>query len=97
MRGEEAVRPFTNSAPGTSAVFGLSGGRYSFEYSGTGTPGSVDLKMLGPDGTIFIPCGLTQIAATTGYQVLDLPPGQYEVIVATFTANYVVITRIPSE
>jgi hypothetical protein len=96
MHAQEAVRPFSNAANGTSAQFELRGGRYAFVFDGTGT-GTVDLKILGPDGATFQPCGLTQIVATTGYQVVELPPGQYEVIIATFTANYVVIARIPAE
>lgn len=96
MRAQEAVRPFANTAPGTSAAFELRGGTYAVDFAGTGT-GTVDMKRLGPDGVTFIPCGLTQITATTGQQTLDLPPGQYEVIIATFTANYVTICRVPKE
>lgn len=95
MRGQEAARPFVNAAAG-SATFELRGGKYACDFTGTGT-GTVDLSRLGPDGTTYIACGLTQITATTGSQVLDLPPGQYKVTVATFTANYVTITRIPSD
>lgn len=95
MHAQENVTPFSNAAAGT-AKFSLRGGRYAVVYSGTGT-GTVDLKMLGPDGTTYIACGLTQITATTGYQVVELAPGAYEVVIATFTANYVGITRIPAE
>lgn len=91
---DESVNPFSNAAAGTSAAFRLRGGKYAVSFTGTGT-GTVDLKRLGPDGTTYIACGLTQITATSGQQNLDLPPGQYEVIIATFTANYVNITRIP--
>ncbi len=96
MRGQESAKPFVNAAAGTSASFVLQGGRYAFAFNGTGT-GTVDLKGLGPDGTTFQAVGLTQITATTGYQVVELPPGTYQVIVATFTANYVSLTRVPSD
>lgn len=96
MRAQEGVAPFVNAAPGTSAQFELRGGRYAFMFIGTGA-GTVDLKALGPDGATLVPCGLTQITATVGYQVVDLPPGQYKVVIATFTANYVSITRVPVE
>lgn len=96
MRAQEAVRPFTNAAAGTSAAFELKGGTYTFDFTGTGA-GTVDLKRLGPDGVTFIACGLTQITATTGSQTLNLSPGQYEVIIATFTANFVTIARVPGE
>lgn len=96
MRAQEAVRPFVNAAPATSAAFELRGGRYAIEFAGTGA-GTVDVKTLGPDGVTFIPCGVTQITATTGYQVVELAPGQYQVIVAGFTANFVTIARVPAE
>jgi hypothetical protein len=95
MRPGESVQPFKNTAAGTK-TFSLQGGQYMFAFVGTGT-GTVDLKMLGPDGATYIPCGLTQITATTGQQVLFLPIGQYEVIIATFTANYVTLVRISQE
>lgn len=96
MRGTESVKPFVNAAAATSAAFSLGGGRYAVTFNGTGA-GTVDLKTLGPDGATYIACGLTQIVATTGYQVVELAPGLYEVIVGGFTANYVSITRIPGE
>lgn len=96
MRAQEIQKPFTNAAAATSTAFALGGGRYAFAFNGTGS-GTVDLKMLGPDGATYQACGLTQITATTGFQVVELPPGTYEVVIATFTANYVTIARIPGE
>lgn len=96
MRAQEAVKPFINAAPATSASFELRGGRYAVSFDGTGA-GTVDVKMLGPDGATFIACGVTQIVATSGYQVVELAPGQYQVIVAGFTANFVTIARVPAE
>lgn len=95
MRATESVAPFVNAAAGT-VKFGLTGGKYGIIYSGTGT-GTVDVKVLSGDGVTYTPCGVTQITATTGYQAIDLPPGQYEAVIATFTANYLTITRIPGE
>lgn len=94
MHAQEVVNPFVNAAAATSAAFELKGGRYAFEFMGTGT-GTVDLKIVGPDGVTLLACGLTQITATAGWQVIDLPPGQYKVVIATFTANYVTISRVP--
>lgn len=96
MRGHDAATPFNNAAAGTSATFELKGGAYAFLYAGTGA-GTVDLNILGPDGSTFVATDLTQITATTGYQTLTLPPGQYQVVIAGFTANYVKIVRIPGE
>lgn len=95
MHAQESVKPFNNAAAGT-VTFELRGGRYAVEFAGTGT-GTVDVKGLGPDGATFIAVGVTQITATTGYQVVELPPGQYEAIIATFTANFLTLTRVPAE
>lgn len=95
MRANESIKPFVNAAAGT-VLFELHGGRYAVSYAGTGT-GTVDVKMLLPDQATFLACGVTQITATTGYQIVELPPGQYEAIIATFTANFLTITRIPGE
>jgi hypothetical protein len=95
MRAQESVRPFDNAAAGT-IIFELRGGRYLVAYKGTGS-GTVDVKALGPDQATYIACGVTQITATTGQQVVELPPGQYEAVIATFTASYLTLTRIPAE
>lgn len=83
----------SNVAAGTYPVV-LRGGSYWFEFNGTGS-GTVDLKKLGPDGTTYT-ARATQVTATVGQQTISLPPGQYQVVIATFTANYVEITRIPT-
>jgi hypothetical protein len=72
---------------------GLRGGYYWIETLSTGT-GTIDLKKLGPDGATYT-ARMTQITATAGQQTLYLPPGVYEIVIATFTANYVTIQRIP--
>lgn len=95
MRAQESVKPFVNAAAGT-ALFELRGGRYAITFSGTGT-GTVDVKGLAGDGVTYVAVGVTQITATAGYQVVELPPGQYEAVIATFTANYLTITRVPAE
>lgn len=82
-------------AAGTTAAFHLKGGKYAITYNGTGT-GTVDLKIVSPDQATLIPC-MTQITAVTGYAVVDLPDGLYKLVIATFTASFVSITRIPGE
>lgn len=85
---------YTNQAAGTLGPFLLRGGSYWIETKSTGA-GTIDLKRLGPDGTIFT-ARITQITATAGQQTISLPPGTYEWVVAAFTANYLEITRIPT-
>lgn len=84
----------SNIAPSTTTSFYLRGGSYWVETKSTGT-GTIDLQRLGPDGTTYT-ARITQITATAGQQTLSLPPGTYRWVVATFTANYLEITRIPT-
>lgn len=77
--------------------FSLDGGIYALSYVGAGT-GTVDVGILLPDGVTYKLGVFTQITATTGFQSgVYLPPGQYEVVIATFTANYFAVTRVPAE
>lgn len=98
MRAQESVQPFNNAAAGTSATFFLQGGRYVLEAASTGT-GTVTLNALASDGVTFVPVvpavGSALTASGTG--IYDLPPGQYNVVVATLTANYITLTRVPGE
>jgi hypothetical protein len=88
----EAVK-FTNIGA-TTAAFLLRGGKYAIAASATGT-GTMGLQMLGPDGSTFIPA-FAAFATVTGYIVVDLPPGQYQFFIATFTAVSAMICRIPA-
>lgn len=83
----------SNVAAGTYS-FNLRGGKYWLETKSTGS-GTIDLKKLGPDGSTYT-ARATQITATAGQQTLELPPGSYQLVVATFTANYLEISRIPT-
>lgn len=85
---------FQNIAPSTTAAFSLLGGSYWIETKSTGT-GTIDLQKLGPDGSTYT-ARITQITATAGQQTISLPPGTYKWVIATFTANYLEITRIPT-
>ena len=84
----------SNVAAGTIGPFTLRGGSYWIETKSTGS-GTIDLKKLGPDGSTYT-ARITQITATAGQQTVSLPPGSYEWVIATFTANYTEITRIPT-
>lgn len=84
----------SNVAAGTIGPFNLRGGSYWIETNSTGS-GTIDLKRLGPNGTTYT-ARITQITATAGQQTITLPPGTYEWVIGTFTANYLEITRIPT-
>lgn len=94
MRAQEGFS-LKNKAADTYPVT-LGGGQYAWQTNSTGT-GSIDLKRLGADGTTAVAVA-TQIVATTGWQTgLYLPPGTYQIIIASFTANYVDLQRIPTD
>jgi hypothetical protein len=95
MRAQEGLAPFNNAAASTQ-TFNLEGGQYAIITKSTGS-GTIDVSILGPDGSTYIPCGYTQVTATSSYTLISLPPGSYKMVIATFTANYVVIARVPGE
>jgi hypothetical protein len=94
MRAGEQAIFFNNAAAGSTTAYIL-GGKYLLVFAGTGT-GTVDLFATALDGSQTAKVA-TQITATAGSQVLDLPPGTYKATIATFTANYLTLTRIPEE
>lgn len=76
-----------------TAAFSLRGGRYGLAQNSTGS-GTVTLQILSLDGTTWI-TALTALATTASYTAgVDLPQGQYRFSIATFTANYLSLTRI---
>lgn len=87
------AQTFSNIAA-TTAAFRLNGGKYAVAANASGT-GTMGLQMVSPDGSTLIPVH-TVFSATLGYATLDLPPGQYKFFVATFTAIYASICRIPT-
>ena len=87
----EAVQ-FSNIAA-TTAAFQLRGGKYAIVAAATGA-GTMGVQMLGPDGATLIAVH-TAFAAVTGFVVVDLPSGQYKFVIATFTAVFASICRIP--
>lgn len=82
---------FSNIAA-TPAAFTLKGGQYGVTASATWGGGSVTLQRLSADGTTYITC-LTAITAD-GYATVNLPPGTYQLLVATATAIYFDITSV---
>lgn len=83
---------FSNIAANT-APFSLLGGRYLVAATATGS-GTMGLQRLGPDGTTYV-AAHTAFAAVAGYIVLDLAPGTYKFVIATFTAVCAEVTAIP--
>jgi hypothetical protein len=95
MRATDGYQ-LSNVGTGTYGPFYLNGGVYAWTTKSTGS-GTIDLKIQAFDGSTYIAVA-TQVTATTGFQTsMYLPPGQYEIVIATFTANYIAVTRVPLE
>lgn len=88
------AKSFSNISA-TTAAFTLKGGYYVVSAVATFSAGSVELQMLGPDGSTWLslPTALKLSAAGTiaGY----VPPGQYRFTIATATAVYCSAAGVP--
>ena len=79
----------------TPANFELKGGRYMVTAVATWSSGTVTLNKLGPDGSTLIAVSPSAAMSVNGGFVADLSPGQYQLTIATATAVYAEISRIP--
>lgn len=71
------------ASAGTVGPVALVGGRYAVAIKATGT-GTLAVNMIGPDDTTAI--AVATSSASPWFANLDLPPGQYEIVVTGFTA-----------
>lgn len=76
----------------TVGPFNLNGGRYGVTAFATWGGGSATLQKLAADGTTYVTC-LTAFTANS-YATADLPPGVYQVAIATATGVGVDIVAI---
>jgi microcystin-dependent protein len=95
MRATDA-RSFSNIAASTAA-FSLAGGQYGVDCIATFGGGSVKLQRLGADGSTYLSVSSGTDFSANGYASVDLPAGSYRFTVATATAIYAGIVRIPGE
>lgn len=93
MRAQEAVT-FTDIAA-TTAAFKLDGGSYKVAVVATFGGGSVGLEQLGPNGSTWLAVHTALTAA--GVATVQVPPGQFRFAIATATAVYAQVARIPGE
>lgn len=73
---------FWSNIAATPADFNLDAGNYSL--IATWTVGTVQLQKLMPDGTTYVPvtAALAAPGAASGYTYLQLPAGQYRLVLA---------------
>lgn len=88
-------KTFSNISASTAA-FPLNGGKYAVDVVATFGGGSVKLQKLAGDGSTYVSVASTTDFSAAGHGVADLAPGQYRFTIATATAVYVGVTRVPS-
>jgi hypothetical protein len=93
MRAMESNHQGPLTDANDQVVFGLDGGLYQATAVASWSAGSATLEQLGPDGTTWLSVA-TALSANGGV-TLYLPPGKYRWTIATATAVYVMVTRIP--
>lgn len=79
----------------TTAAFQLKGGKYGVSAKATWGGGSAKLQILMADDTTYVSVASGTDFTADGYSTVDLPPGQYRWTIATATAIYTSVARIP--
>lgn len=81
----------------TTAAFPLLGGLYGVDCVATFSAGTVKLQKLAGDQSTYVSVSSGTDFSAAGYATVNLPAGTYKLTVATATAAYVQIRRIPGE
>lgn len=79
----------------TTSAFRLQGGKYGVSAKGTWGGGSAKLQMLLGDATTYVSVASGTDFTADGYGAVDLPAGQYRWTIATASALYLTVSRIP--
>lgn len=95
MRAQEG-QIFSNISANTAA-FKLTGGRYLACATATFGGGSIKLQKLGPDGTTYVSVAAATDFSAAGCGIAEVPPGDYRFTIATATAVYISLDRVPGE
>ncbi len=82
----------SNGGAGATVSGRLIGGKYALAWKATtGTSPTIGVNVLAPDNLTWV--SAFSSANASGYQVLDLPPGQVQIASTVFTAVYAALTR----
>jgi microcystin-dependent protein len=95
MRAQENQQ-FSNISASTNP-FSLLGGTYGIDVVATFGGGSVKLQKLAADGSTYLSVSSATDFTAAGYQTVQLPFGTYRLTIATATAAYASINRVPGE
>jgi hypothetical protein len=94
MRARDSYKAANIAA--TTAAFTLEGGVYCLDAIATWGGGSLTLTRLGPDGSTYLTAA-TALTADGTSGAISLPGGTYKLTIATATALYASLVRIPGE
>lgn len=97
MRATDKATFFANAAAGTSADFTLMGGEYLLVVGATGSGGTVTLNVKSDDGTYEKVTPVETAITAAGTNRYVIPPGTYQLVIATLTAITATIIRIPHD
>lgn len=86
-----------SNASASSALTKLSGGLYALCATATWGGGSLDLQRQSPDGSTLVDVSTSTKLTANGYATVYLSPGWYQLTVATATAVYASLARVPGE
>jgi len=89
-------KSFSNIGANTAA-FQLGGGLYAVDVVATFGGGSVKLQKLAGDGSTFLSVSSATDFTAAGYATVQLPAGSYRLTIATASAVYAEVDRIPGE
>ena len=81
----------------TTAAFALNGGLYGVDCTATFGGGSVKLQKVLGDGSSLASVSSSTDFSAAGFATVNLPSGNYKFVVATASAIYAEIARIPGE
>ena len=81
----------------TTAAFTLEGGLYGMDVVATFGGGSVKLQKLAADNTTYVSVSSGTDFTAAGYATANLPAGKYRLTIATASAVYASIGRVPGE
>ena len=82
---------YTGATSSTVGPFTILGGKYVFYGTAAGT--SVVLNVLMPDGSTYSPAYSETTSAF--FQMVDLPPGTYEIVVVSASAQQGGLVKVP--
>lgn len=85
---------FTGAVTASAIKFTLLGGQYFYAISASDTTSELDILL--PDGTTYQSVGSsTKLTTAAGAATVNLPPGSYQIAIASVAAVQGLLVRVP--